>query len=87
MKFNPNKTPVEAIKEGSFGGTYNLALLTDGIMTLRKSLVIINNNVLPDMMLLGAQCKKVGLIALVHMGGFNFILNIGWEDKLKDQKV
>ena len=22
MKFNPNKTPVEIIKEGTFGGTY-----------------------------------------------------------------
>ena len=22
MKFNPNKTPVETIKEGAFGGTY-----------------------------------------------------------------
>ena len=22
MNFNPNKTPVEAIKEGTFGGTY-----------------------------------------------------------------
>ena len=22
MKFNPNKTPIEVIKEGAFGGTY-----------------------------------------------------------------
>ena len=22
MKFNPNKTPIEIIKEGAFGGTY-----------------------------------------------------------------
>ena len=29
MNFNPNKTPVEVIKEGAFGGTYFRDIYSD----------------------------------------------------------
>ena len=41
MDFNPNKTPIQIIKEGAFGGTYfkmfNLILIKNGIKFMEKT--------------------------------------------------
>ena len=43
MKFNPNKTPIEIIKEGAFHGTYfrdiYLVLLRSGTVIVGKNLM------------------------------------------------
>ena len=43
MNFNPNKTPIEIIKEGAFGvlilETYNLVSMVNGIAVVGKSLI------------------------------------------------
>ena len=43
MSFNPNKTPIEVIKEGAFGGTYLKIyiriLMVNGIVIVGKSLI------------------------------------------------
>ena len=44
MSFNPNKTPIEIIKEGAFGGTYFRyiyiqILMVNGIVIVGKSLI------------------------------------------------
>ena len=45
MDFNPNKTPIQIIKEGAFGGTYfkmfNLTLIKNGIKIHGKNLFIL----------------------------------------------
>ena len=44
MNFSPNKTPIEIIKEGAFGGTYLetfiLILIKNGIKINGKNLLI-----------------------------------------------
>ena len=43
MSFNPNKTPIEIIKEGTFAGTYFRiyirVLMVNGTVTVGKSLI------------------------------------------------
>ena len=43
MSFNPNKTPIEIIKGGAFGGTYFRdifqILMVNGIVIVEKSLI------------------------------------------------
>ena len=83
MDFEPNINSVEVIKKGAFGGIGELEGIDKKCYASDFYDVSVNKN--------SAKCgtslrlfeKTVGLMGLIHVGGFNGILDIGKEEDLK----